>query len=123
MEFIVCLPQVPESHEEPDEPQQYIEAVVDEDVAYKNQGFCRNRQIEFETREDRQNLGEYENRKHRAYCDCRGHNENRVDQSAYHFSLELVFFIELLGQVVRSEEHTSELQSPDHLVCRLLLEK
>src|SRR5258708_31100189 len=35
----------------------------------------------------------------------------------------------LLGQVQqheeagRSEEHTSELQSPDHLVCRLLLEK
>src|SRR5207244_11478596 len=27
----------------------------------------------------------------------------------------------LLGK--RSEEHTSELQSPDHLVCRLLLEK
>src|SRR5258708_14122905 len=26
------------------------------------------------------------------------------------------------GQL-RSEEHTSELQSPDHLVCRLLLEK
>src|SRR5947208_7760829 len=25
--------------------------------------------------------------------------------------------------LVRSEEHTSELQSPDHLVCRLLLEK
>src|SRR5438552_5702675 len=25
--------------------------------------------------------------------------------------------------VDRSEEHTSELQSPDHLVCRLLLEK
>src|SRR5207244_12417772 len=37
---------------------------------------------------------------------------------------------QLLGQaahlgalVLRSEEHTSELQSPDHLVCRLLLEK
>src|SRR5258708_5390694 len=36
----------------------------------------------------------------------------------------------LIGQTVsgrglrsRSEEHTSELQSPDHLVCRLLLEK
>src|SRR5258708_23281306 len=32
----------------------------------------------------------------------------------------------VLGQVLqrhRSEEHTSELQSPDHLVCRLLLEK
>src|SRR5258708_16859677 len=26
-------------------------------------------------------------------------------------------------EVGRSEEHTSELQSPDHLVCRLLLEK
>src|SRR5207244_11216772 len=26
-------------------------------------------------------------------------------------------------QYTRSEEHTSELQSPDHLVCRLLLEK
>src|SRR5438552_8065281 len=24
---------------------------------------------------------------------------------------------------VRSEEHTSELQSPDHIVCRLLIEK
>src|SRR5258708_8786929 len=29
----------------------------------------------------------------------------------------------LLTFGVRSEEHTSELQSPDHLVCRLLLEK
>src|SRR5258708_29262180 len=31
-----------------------------------------------------------------------------------------------LGRItmdMRSEEHTSELQSPDHLVCRLLLEK
>src|SRR5207244_10527033 len=33
-------------------------------------------------------------------------------------SFELL--LELSG---RSEEHTSELQSPDHLVCRLLLEK
>src|SRR6266487_1446976 len=30
--------------------------------------------------------------------------------------------IEAVGSV-RSEEHTSELQSPVHLVCRLLLEK
>src|SRR5258708_10529557 len=29
----------------------------------------------------------------------------------------------LLFPSSRSEEHTSELQSPDHLVCRLLLEK
>src|SRR5258708_31803209 len=28
-----------------------------------------------------------------------------------------------LSPCSRSEEHTSELQSPDHLVCRLLLEK
>src|SRR5690348_18190803 len=27
------------------------------------------------------------------------------------------------GDLMRSEEHTSELQSPVHLVCRLLLEK
>src|SRR5258708_31652384 len=27
------------------------------------------------------------------------------------------------ARAARSEEHTSELQSPDHLVCRLLLEK
>src|SRR5258708_13286637 len=29
----------------------------------------------------------------------------------------------ITAAVPRSEEHTSELQSPDHLVCRLLLEK
>src|SRR5258708_23379294 len=29
----------------------------------------------------------------------------------------------VIAAAVRSEEHTSELQSPDHLVCRLLLEK
>src|SRR5258708_553871 len=36
-------------------------------------------------------------------------------------------FRNFMGAVIdkraRSEEHTSELQSPDHLVCRLLLEK
>src|SRR5438552_12680899 len=30
---------------------------------------------------------------------------------------------DVIEPLVRSEEHTSELQSPDHLVCRLLLEK
>src|SRR5438552_4005507 len=38
----------------------------------------------------------------------------RADFARYFFALMLVN---------RSEEHTSELQSPDHLVCRLLLEK
>src|SRR5438552_12805788 len=39
--------------------------------------------------------------------------------------LSLGILGESLGilQADRSEEHTSELQSPDHLVCRLLLEK
>src|SRR5258708_29090929 len=31
--------------------------------------------------------------------------------------------IRIFRNLLRSEEHTSELQSPDHLVCRLLLEK
>src|SRR5207244_9395252 len=31
--------------------------------------------------------------------------------------------VPIVEVVRRSEEHTSELQSPDHLVCRLLLEK
>src|SRR5438876_5845125 len=32
-------------------------------------------------------------------------------------------YAKVLGRLERSEEHTSELQSPVHLVCRLLLEK
>src|SRR5258708_13669593 len=38
-------------------------------------------------------------------------------------NLPLVRFFGAGGGTPRSEEHTSELQSPDHLVCRLLLEK
>src|SRR5690348_17474576 len=42
----------------------------------------------------------------------------------FHPSMEgSVFGSHLLRGVARSEEHTSELQSPVHLVCRLLLEK
>src|SRR3990170_6216227 len=36
-------------------------------------------------------------------------------------ALELA--LEEARRAARSEEHTSELQSPDHLVCRLLLDK
>src|SRR5690348_18380850 len=32
-------------------------------------------------------------------------------------------FVIPINSILRSEEHTSELQSPVHLVCRLLLEK
>src|SRR5438552_11600084 len=38
----------------------------------------------------------------------------------YHWAVEALAAVQLAE---RSEEHTSELQSPDHLVCRLLLEK
>src|SRR5258708_28995622 len=47
-----------------------------------------------------------------------------VEQIAEQRDFVLVAGGVLVGKVVsRSEEHTSELQSPDHLVCRLLLEK
>src|SRR5207244_11054791 len=39
------------------------------------------------------------------------------------FSMFSFFANDILEERERSEEHTSELQSPDHLVCRLLLEK
>src|SRR5258708_14367636 len=42
------------------------------------------------------------------------------------FTFLVLYAAGLLPGVIknqRSEEHTSELQSPDHLVCRLLLEK
>src|SRR5574344_2646317 len=53
---------------------------------------------------------------------------NRGDSYGLHKNLSLYnsYRIGRLGakpELGRSEEHTSELQSPDHLVCRLLLEK
>src|SRR5947208_9248248 len=44
----------------------------------------------------------------------------------YHFDPQtnvIDVHVSRLRAKIRSEEHTSELQSPDHLVCRLLLEK
>src|SRR5256885_16608804 len=40
-----------------------------------------------------------------------------------HDQLEAFAIGDMIGVVHRSEEHTSELQSPCNLVCRLLLEK
>src|SRR5258708_28709682 len=51
---------------------------------------------------------------------------DRADVDQRLACVELMDVVDLLGRVElveRSEEHTSELQSPDHLVCRLLLEK
>src|SRR5256885_3496449 len=54
------------------------------------------------------------------------HEVFRVDRFDHErMSSELVTFIYCpnIGDAGRSEEHTSELQSPCNLVCRLLLEK
>ena len=53
--------------------------------------------------------------------------ESTVGVIFYHIgylglSVFLLVYLYCVG-ILRSEEHTSELQSPDHLVCRLLLEK
>src|SRR5258708_28698752 len=40
-----------------------------------------------------------------------------------HFADQARRYLAAVELVYRSKEHTSELQSPDHLVCRLLLEK
>src|SRR5947208_13170706 len=48
-----------------------------------------------------------------------GCRENENERRAFHVGAPSGCGSELR----RSEEHTSELQSPDHLVCRLLLEK
>src|SRR5258708_32020872 len=45
---------------------------------------------------------------------------------AHDIGVRRAAFVVLIKKILhhfRSEEHTSELQSPDHLVCRLLLEK
>src|SRR2546426_4809217 len=47
----------------------------------------------------------------------------RVRQEAIRRRMAAALVLVLLGDGARSEEHTSELQSPCNLVCRLLLEK
>src|SRR5258708_13685057 len=50
----------------------------------------------------------------------------RLTRTQSEFGVELDSLADVVTfgvEEVRSEEHTSELQSPDHLVCRLLLEK
>src|SRR5258708_27466480 len=46
-----------------------------------------------------------------------------VDCTLYFIPTSETWLAGVFNSSVRSEEHTSELQSPDHLVCRLLLEK
>src|SRR5258708_31528565 len=52
--------------------------------------------------------------------------EGAVDHAAWNafpVGVDEALVVTPTGKAFRSEEHTSELQSPDHLVCRLLLEK
>src|SRR5438309_3043536 len=53
--------------------------------------------------------------------DCRVPTANRLGEEGMGFKIALATLDG--GRVGRSEEHTSELQSQFHLVCRLLLEK
>src|SRR5207244_5391239 len=46
-----------------------------------------------------------------------------IPRTYYSVGLLVLVIAAGLYSQIRSEEHTSELQSPDHLVCRLLLEK
>src|SRR5438876_6698007 len=50
-------------------------------------------------------------------------DENVVVADVREFMCDDAFKFVVIHQFERSEEHTSELQSPVHLVCRLLLEK
>src|SRR5690554_7301929 len=53
----------------------------------------------------------------RQYCN------HMAEYSAHRNKFLLFLLTKVRYHVVRSEEHTSELQSRPHLVCRLLLEK
>src|SRR5438552_5537923 len=54
-------------------------------------------------------------------------DSGKVDENRFLAAIGNFFRVPLVAldakSIDRSEEHTSELQSPDHLVCRLLLEK
>src|SRR5690625_6794777 len=62
---------------------------------------------------------------------CKVHLVLRYMPFGYHYQISSVLILELNSRshpkyrsdFYRSEEHTSELQSRGHLVCRLLLEK
>src|SRR3712207_8977893 len=53
-----------------------------------------------------------------------GHYSSAADVAAFmQYASEYPFLLEVMGTPSRSEEHTSELQSRQYLVCRLLLEQ
>src|SRR5437764_2846429 len=50
-------------------------------------------------------------------------HQKEIDAKLTKAALETLAIIAYKQPILRSEEHTSELQSPMYLVCRLLLEK
>src|SRR5437870_7152298 len=60
---------------------------------------------------------------YKASPDGLGGNDDCGQMSAWYLLSALGFYPVAPGSDQRSEEHTSELQSRGHLVCRLLLEK
>src|SRR5256885_5471729 len=70
----------------------------------------------------------YLERRYRARARCRSAMPPRKQVRQYQWSLArglkgIAQATQCVILIVRSEEHTSELQSPCNLVCRLLLEK
>src|SRR5258708_26159375 len=59
----------------------------------------------------------------RVHDDRRFREHRRVDAGRVDAVPGIAGSLDNTADTPRSEEHTSELQSPDHLVCRLLLEK
>src|SRR5207244_9438865 len=59
----------------------------------------------------------------RDWCSSRGARSIRCSRRLARISMAESSRPPITACSIRSEEHTSELQSPDHLVCRLLLEK
>src|SRR5256885_9814428 len=63
----------------------------------------------------------------RSRTNCRGpenvNKQEALEWAAESYTMLLEYAKPANISIVRSEEHTSELQSPCNLVCRLLLEK
>src|SRR6266516_7480863 len=57
------------------------------------------------------------------YVTARGLTTSPIPYREHTFQIDFDFIDHVLWVRTRSEEHTSELQSPYDLVCRLLLEK
>src|SRR2546430_13556005 len=59
----------------------------------------------------------------RSASDTRSGRSPSRKRNAIYATKATAFWLATSGPLVRSEEHTSELQSQSNLVCRLLLEK